>query len=68
MAQSSQERYKTLGKGEFARMSNFSFPHTVFKRLILQTLKNNGLFGKGLINALKLFLDGNVIFKAPCSV
>ena len=29
--------------------SNFSFYHSVFKRLILQTCKNQGLFGKGLI-------------------
>ena len=30
--------------------NNFSFFHSVFKRLILQTRKNQGLFGKGLIN------------------
>ena len=24
------------------------FPHSVFKRLVLRTRKNNGLFGKGL--------------------
>ena len=29
-------------------MSNFSFSHSVFKRLVLQTHKNQGLFGKGL--------------------
>ena len=29
--------------------SNFSFSHFVFKRLVLQTHKNKGLFGKGLI-------------------
>ena len=28
--------------------SNFSFFHCVFKRLILMSLKNQGLFGKGL--------------------
>ena len=28
--------------------SMFSFSHSVFKRLVLQTLKNQGLFGKGL--------------------
>ena len=27
--------------------SNFSFSHSVFKRLVLQTRKNQGLFGKG---------------------
>ena len=30
-------------------MNNFSFSHIVFKRLALQTRKNQGLFGKGLI-------------------
>ena len=29
--------------------SNFSFSHIVFKRLILRTRENQGLFGKGLI-------------------
>ena len=28
--------------------SNFSFSHGVFKRLVLQTRKNQGLFRKGL--------------------
>ena len=28
--------------------SNFFFSHGVFKRLVLQTRKNQGLFGKGL--------------------
>ena len=39
----------TVGKGEIARKEQFLlFPHSVFKRHILQTLKNQGLFGKGL--------------------
>ena len=29
-------------------MSNFSFSHSVFKRCLLETHKNQGLFGKGL--------------------
>ena len=29
--------------------SKFSFSHSVFKRPVLQTRKNQGLFGKGLI-------------------
>ena len=29
-------------------MSNFSFSHSVFKRLVHQTFENKGLFGKGL--------------------
>ena len=35
-----------MGKGEIA--CNFSFFCSVFKRLKLQTRKNQGLFGKGL--------------------
>ena len=35
-------------------MSNFSFSHSVFKRLVLQTCKKQGLFGKGLIFPLVL--------------
>ena len=27
--------------------SNFSFTHSVFRRLVLHTRKNQGLFGKG---------------------
>ena len=52
-----------VGKGEIARyekkllvMSNFSFSHIVFKRLILQTPENQGLFGKGLIGSLRVRL------------
>ena len=42
MAESSQKARKTLGgKGEIA--------HYIFKRLVLQTCKNQGLFGRGLI-------------------
>ena len=29
--------------------SNSTFSHSVFKRLVLQTRKNEGLFGKGLM-------------------
>ena len=45
MAESS---LNTVGKGEIACYTNFSFSLIVFKRLILQTHKNKGLFGKGL--------------------
>ena len=37
-------------------MSNISFSRSVFKKLILQTLKNQGLFGKGLICCLQIIL------------
>ena len=33
---------------KFFITSNFSFSHSVFKRPVLQTCKNQGLFGKGL--------------------
>ena len=39
----------TVGKGEIVAKSNFSFSHSVFKRIVQQTRKNQGLFGKGLI-------------------
>ena len=34
--------------------SNFSFSHSVFKRPVLQTRENQGLFGKGLIEDIKI--------------
>ena len=37
-----------MGKGEIACYEHFSFSCSVFKRLILQTCKNRGLYGKGL--------------------
>ena len=46
-----------LGKGEIAQKSNFSFSHSVFKRLVPQTSKNQGLFWKGLKKGLLSFLD-----------
>ena len=33
-------------------MSNFFFSHSVFKRLVPQTRKNQGLFGKQLTKSL----------------
>ena len=41
--------WKTLWKKEkLLIMRNFSLFHNVFRRLVLQTHKNQGLFGKGL--------------------
>ena len=34
-------------------MNNFSFFHIVFKRLVLQTRKNQGLFGKDFMHYTK---------------
>ena len=39
-----------VGKGEIAVTSNFSFSRSVFKRLVLKTSKNPGLFEKWLTN------------------
>ena len=44
-----QQGRKHCGKKEKLLItSNFSFTHSVFKRLVLQTLKNQDLFGKGI--------------------
>ena len=41
--------YKTLWEKEKLLVtSHFSFSHRVFQRPVLQTRKNQGLFGKGL--------------------
>ena len=54
MAESSSKQVKNnMGKGEIARYSR-----SVFKRLVLQTHKNQGLFRKGL----KEFADNNFEF------
>ena len=37
----------TVGKGEIARYKQFLLFHSVLKRLVLQTRKNQGFFGKG---------------------
>ena len=39
---------KHWAKEKLLFMSNFSFSHSVFKRLVLQTRKNQGMFWKGL--------------------
>ena len=46
---SSLNGWKRLWKKEkLLIITNFPFSHTVFKRLILQTCKTKGLFGKGI--------------------
>ena len=53
MAESSPNGQKTLWvKEKLLVTSNFSFSHSVFKSLVRQTRKNQGLFGKGLIFAV----------------
>ena len=39
----------TVGKEEIARYKQFLLFHSVFERLVLQTCKKQGLFGKRLI-------------------
>ena len=39
---------RRLEKEKLLVSSIFSFSHSVFERLVLQTCKNQGLFGKGL--------------------
>ena len=55
MAESSLKRVEnTVGKGEIARYEQFLlFPQYFYKRLVQQTRKNHGLFGKGLNNTEK---------------
>ena len=38
----------TMEKEKLLIVNYFSFSHSVFKRLVLQTCKNQGLFGKGI--------------------
>ena len=53
MALSCQNGQKTLWEKEKLLVtSNFSFSHSVFQRLVLQTRKIQGLFGEGLIYLL----------------
>ena len=54
MGQSSVKGWKTLSEKEkLLFMSNFLFSHSVFKRPVLQTSKNKGLFGRGLNDLVK---------------
>ena len=49
MAENSPKGKKTpWEKEKLLVTSNFSFSCSVFKRLVMQTHKNQGLFGKGL--------------------
>ena len=52
MAESSPEGQKTRWQEEKLLVTSiFSFSHSVFKRLALQTRKNQVLYGKGLVSA-----------------
>ena len=43
--------WKHCEKEKLLVTSNFSFSHSVFKRLVPQTRENQGLFGKGLMSS-----------------
>ena len=65
MAESSPNREKTLWEKEKLLVtSNFSFSHSVFKTLVLQTCLNQGLFGKGLTKKC----DNKAFFGHPINV
>ena len=49
MAESSPNRLKYVGKGEIAHHKQFLLSYCVFRRLVLQTRINQGLFRIGLI-------------------
>ena len=56
MVDSSPNGYKTLWKKKkLLVISNFSFSQNVFKRLVLQTHKNQGFFGKVLNSVFKCY-------------
>ena len=58
IAESFPNRWKTLRKKEKLLVtSNFSVFHSVFKKLAHQTIKNQGLFGKGLYSTTMIELD-----------
>ena len=54
----------TVGKREIARHEQFLLFHSVYKRLVLQTRKNQGLFGKELTT---IFINNSEIFSTPKS-
>ena len=68
MAEISHNGLKTLWEKEKLLItSNFSFSHSVLKRLVRPTRKNQGLFGKGLlydkslnVTILKAVADDNL--------
>ena len=55
---------KWVEKEKLLVTSNFSFSHSVFKRFRLQTCKNQGLWGKGLmVSATAMLPDATVKVK-----
>ena len=68
MAETSPNGWKALWeKDKLLITSNFSFSQSVFERLVLQILKNQGLFGKGLMTTKKKPIE-NIVGKAQNAV
>ena len=58
MAEIYLNRQKTIWVEEKLHIkSSFYFSHSIFKRLELQTRKNQGLFGKGLMHFCDVFYE-----------
>ena len=70
IAESSPNRQKTLWEMEkLLDSSNFSISHSFLKRLVVQTRKNQGLFGKGYLSlCLSHFLSHFVLLLLRLSV
>ena len=63
-AKSSPKGQKTLREKEKLLVtSNFSFSHSDFQRLVLQTSKNQGLFGRGLTAGQSCLTSAKTIFE-----
>ena len=64
MTENSQKLWKTLWETEKLLVtSNFSFSHSVFKRIVMQTRRNQGLFGKDLNTIYFTEIDRNKFLK-----
>ena len=57
----------TVGKGEITLYEQFLLSHSVFKRLVLQICKKQGLFRKGLTQFLGV-LDGLLVKCRTCQL
>ena len=55
----------TFEKEKLLVACNFSFSYSVSKRLVLQIRKNQGLFGKGLLENLKRVVDSKNYIAIP---
>ena len=64
MVESSPKEYKTVwDKEKLLITSNFPLSHSVFKSLVLQTRKKQGLFGKGLKDGFYLPVSKRLILE-----